>query len=183
MNGFMFYMDAGGPVMWVILLMSVLGAAIVIERLAFFALASRRLPNFGELAPLGTALQDVAPDALQILAERTIRADVFEWRRRLPALALIIKAAPMLGLLGTVLGMVRMFGVLSQGGAIDAPAVTGGIREALFTTVAGLCCAVPLLVVQGFLSSKADAREEALEAAADEWLRKELLKGAGAGHR
>jgi biopolymer transport protein ExbB len=115
-----------------------------------------------------------------VLAGRGVRAEVFKWRRNLALLEIIIRAAPMLGLLGTVLGMVEMFRVLNVGGAIDAAAVTGGIREALFTTVAGLCCAIPLLIAHGLLSAAIDRREERLNRAADLWIRECLKSGDGA---
>jgi biopolymer transport protein ExbB len=175
---FIFYMNAGGPVMWVILFLSIIGTSVVFERLIFFVSAGR--------AVLREALPaDVRPDGetLRLLADRRIQAELFAWQRHLALLEIIIRAAPMLGLLGTVLGMVEMFRVLNLGGAIDAAAVTGGIREALFTTVAGLCCAVPLLVAHGLLSSAIDRREEALNRAADLWIRERLGLEGGADAR
>ncbi|MDR1048389.1 MAG: MotA/TolQ/ExbB proton channel family protein [Synergistaceae bacterium] len=183
---FRFYMDAGGPAMWAILFLSIAGAAAAAERVLFFALAGRRALPFadGEGADPPLSNPDLSLDALRLLAESRIREDLFEWQKHLFFLEIVIRAAPMLGLLGTVLGMVEMFRVLNAGGAIDAAAVTGGIREALFTTVAGLCCAVPLLVVHGILSAALDGREERLNRAADRWILARLKPGdphAGAG--
>jgi biopolymer transport protein ExbB len=171
---FTFYMNAGGPVMWVILFLSVAGAAVVFERLLFFSSAGRAAFAPGDV-PEGTD-----GETLRALADRRVRAEVFTWQRNLALLEIIIRAAPMLGLLGTVLGMVEMFRVLNIGGAIDAAAVTGGIREALFTTVAGLCCAIPLLIAHGLLSAAIDRREESLNRAADLWIRERLGPGDGA---
>jgi biopolymer transport protein ExbB len=159
--------------MWAILFLSVAGVAVVFERLFFFAACGR--VSFPEDVPEGAD-----GETLQMLADRCVQAEVFRWRRNLAFLEIVIRAAPMLGLLGTVLGMVEMFRVLNIGGAIDAAAVTGGIREALFTTVAGLCCAIPLLVVHGLLSAVIDRREERLNRAADFWIRKRLSTGGGA---
>ena len=172
-DSFMFYMNAGGPVMWVILFLSVTGAAVVFERLFFFSSA-------GASFMPGDVPKDADGKTLQVLADRRVRAEVFKWQRNLALLEIIIRAAPMLGLLGTVLGMVEMFRVLNIGGAIDAAAVTGGIREALFTTVAGLCCAIPLLIVHGLLSAAIDRREERLNRAADLWIRERRKSGGGA---
>jgi biopolymer transport protein ExbB len=170
---FMFYMNAGGPVMWVILFLSVAGAAVVFERLIFFTSAGRAASSeeFSVPVPAGVGADG---ETLQVLADRHVRVELFAWQRHLAFLEIVIRAAPMLGLLGTVLGMVEMFRVLNIGGAIDAAAVTGGIREALFTTVAGLCCAIPLLVAHGLLSGVIDRREESLNRAADLWIRKRL---------
>jgi biopolymer transport protein ExbB len=172
---FIFYMTAGGPVMWIILFLSITGVAIVIERLFFFAFASRSaFPHVPSKADAET---------LRLLAGRRVQADLFAWQRHMPLLEIIIRAAPMLGLLGTVLGMVEMFRVLNIGGSVDAAAVTGGIREALFTTVAGLCCAIPLLIAHGLLSAAIDRREESLNRAADLWILECLESGGEANAR
>jgi biopolymer transport protein ExbB len=162
--------------MWAILFLSVAGAAVAFERLFFFAAgAGSGSVSFPEDVPEGAD-----GETLRVLADRCVRAEVFVCQRNLAFLEIVIRAAPMLGLLGTVLGMVEMFRVLNVGGAVDAAAVTGGIREALFTTVAGLCCAVPLLIVHGLLSAAVDRREERLNRAADLWIRGRLNPGGGA---
>jgi biopolymer transport protein ExbB len=180
-TSFMFYMDAGGPVMWVILFLSVAGAAVVFERLFFLAAAVPAV--FPEDVPAGTDGKTLDAETLQVLADRRVRAEVFRCQRNLPFLEIVVKAAPMLGLLGTVLGMVEMFRVLNVGGAIDTASVTGGIREALFTTVAGLCSAIPLLIAHGLLSAAIERREEDLNRAADLWIRERLKSGGGADAR
>ncbi len=164
----MFYMNTGGPVMWVILFLSVVGVSVVLERLAFFAAAGRR----GFVPP--DAGDSLGGEDLQVLADRAVQAELFAWQRHLNLLEIVVRVAPMLGLLGTVLGMVEMFRVLSVGAGIDAAEVTGGIREALFTTVAGLCCAIPLLIASGFLNGLVDRREERLYRAAGLWIREKL---------
>ncbi|MDR3265734.1 MAG: MotA/TolQ/ExbB proton channel family protein, partial [Synergistaceae bacterium] len=115
-------------------------------------------------------------DTLRLLADRYIRAELFVWQKNMAPLEIIVRAAPMLGLPGTVLGMVEMFRVLGSGGAVDSASVVGGIREALFTTVAGLCCAVPLLIADGLLNAATDNQEERLNEAADRWIRERLGK-------
>ncbi|MDR2174539.1 MAG: MotA/TolQ/ExbB proton channel family protein [Synergistaceae bacterium] len=177
LDWFAFYMTAGGPVMWVILFLSVAGAAVVFERLFFFSFEGRA-PFAPEDVPAGAD-----GETLRVLADRRVRAEVFGWQRNLALLEIVIRAAPMLGLLGTVLGMVEMFRVLNVGGALDAAAVTGGIREALFTTVAGLCCAIPLLIAHGLLCAAIDRREERLNRAADAWIRERLKRGGGTNAR
>ncbi|GHV36936.1 MotA/TolQ/ExbB proton channel [Synergistales bacterium] len=155
--------------MWVILFLSVLGLSVSLERVIFFLSARRRILEFRSIDG-----GHVDGAEAEIVAGRLIRAEIFEWSRHLSILEMIVRGAPMLGLLGTVLGMVEMFGALNVGGAIDARNVTGGIKEALYTTVAGLCCAVPLLFLHGLLSSVIDKREEDLNRAADLWIREEI---------
>jgi biopolymer transport protein ExbB len=85
-------------------------------------------------------------------------------RQRTPQLELhlvwlrtIAEAAPLLGLLGTVLGMIRMFQAISLSGLGDPNALSGGISEAMLTTAIGLGIGIPTLVAYNLLSARADA--------------------------
>jgi len=68
----------------------------------------------------------------------------------------IAQAAPLLGLLGTVLGMMKMFASISFSGLGDPKALSGGISEAMITTAIGLAIGIPTLVVYNALSSKSE---------------------------
>lgn len=74
----------------------------------------------------------------------------------LPLLAVLAALCPLLGLLGTVLGMMTTFGGITTGGVIEPNAMARGISQALITTQAGLVMALPLLLLHGVLRSKAD---------------------------
>ena len=76
--------------------------------------------------------------------------------RGLRPLATIAQVAPLLGLLGTVTGMIIAFGEISSGGTGNPALLAGGIGQALVTTAAGLIVAIPTLVGQSFLSSRVD---------------------------
>lgn len=69
----------------------------------------------------------------------------------------------MLGLLGTVTGMIETFQVITQFGNSDPKVMAGGISMALVTTVMGLVAAMPLLLAHNFLSSRAEAIKDTLE--------------------
>ena len=77
--------------------------------------------------------------------------------RRLGSLAVLAAAAPLLGLLGTVTGIIRTFSALQAAGRSDLSLMAGGISEALVTTAAGLAIAIPVLLIHGYLRSRADA--------------------------
>ena len=110
----------GGPVMWPILGLSVLGLAICLWKACQF----RRGP-------------------------KTARGLVF--------VSTIITAEPMLGILGTVTGIIKTFGALNaSAGAADPLAATAGIGEALITTAAGLVAALVLIFPYNVISAKAD---------------------------
>lgn len=86
--------------------------------------------------------------------EEAGRQEVNHMERYLPLLGTIASISPLLGLLGTVLGMMKIFTAISQGGIGNPTALAGGIYEALITTVAGLVVAIPTLAMHRFLESK-----------------------------
>ncbi|WP_022850912.1 MotA/TolQ/ExbB proton channel family protein [Limisalsivibrio acetivorans] len=83
--------------------------------------------------------------------------------RLLPTMAVIGGVTPLLGLLGTVTGIIKTFGSLENYGAGDISALSGGISEALLTTQAGLAVAVPVLIVHHLLRRKVSAEEAEME--------------------
>lgn len=78
--------------------------------------------------------------------------------RFLPFLALVAAAAPMMGLLGTVLGIMKTFAMMSTAGSGDSKAFSAGISEALITTAMGLIVAIPVIIVHGMLKSLAKSK-------------------------
>ena len=78
--------------------------------------------------------------------------------RFLPFLALVAAAAPMMGLLGTVLGIMKTFAMMSAGGSGDSKSFSAGISEALITTAMGLIVAIPVIIGHGMLKSLAKSK-------------------------
>ncbi len=78
--------------------------------------------------------------------------------RFLPFLALVAAAAPMMGLLGTVLGIMKTFAMMSVGGSGDSKSFSAGISEALITTAMGLIVAIPVIIIHGMLKSLAKSK-------------------------
>lgn len=173
---------SGGPVMIPLALLSLLGVAVILERLwvlrraryldpATVATLSQLLAhrNFdgaveytrrhpGPLGDLVAALVDnrTAPyDELREILEDTGRHQLLGLERGLPALATIVSGAPLLGLLGTVLGMIKVFLVVASSGTSVAEKLSAGIAEALITTATGLIIAIPILFVHSYLEIKA----------------------------
>jgi biopolymer transport protein ExbB len=189
------YMRAGGAIMWVILFMSVTAFAFVIERVIFFAVSSTNPEaierEFEDTSPRGRRRSsrsmfdearrnwDAGDDAMKQLLEQQIRRELYRWERHFSILEITAKVSPLLGLLGTVLGMVEMFRTLNLGGSVDAAAVTGGIWKALFTTVAGLSAAIPVIIAHGILRGRVDREEETLMRAADYVIARRSKDGKG----
>jgi biopolymer transport protein ExbB len=187
------YMNLGGAIMWLILFMSIAATAIVIERLFFFAAESsdaaeavsvfaRALDDRGVDGARGSfsdggSVQklflaacdnwDMGSDGIKDVLDGAIRGEIFRWEKNLFFLEITAKVSTLLGLLGTVLGMVEMFHSLNIGGSVTSGAVTGGIWKALFTTVMGLSVAIPMIVIHGFLERRIAVEEEKLRRGAD----------------
>ncbi|MFH1953161.1 MAG: MotA/TolQ/ExbB proton channel family protein, partial [Pseudomonadota bacterium] len=84
--------------------------------------------------------------------------------RYLQVLAIIGNIAPLLGLLGTVIGMIKSFMVIQQmGGKVNAAVLAGGIWEAMLTTALGLSVALPTMVAHSYLVSRVDKFEARLQ--------------------
>ena len=188
---FLEYMRLGGSIMWIILALSFLAVAIIFERIIFFAFSSTDLKSLKKAftgvcdgdsgkpvtAPVkGSARRlffaaceywDSNDEDLSLRLEGEMRRELYKWEQNLPFLEIITRVTPLLGLLGTVVAMVEMFGSMEAGGAIDSRAMTGGIWKALLTTVAGLSVAIPTLIAHGFLSSAVSKEEETLERGVD----------------
>lgn len=181
----------GGPIMYPLLLLSLLGVAIVVERL--LVLREKKLLDPTQVAVLGELLATgeflrakeycanqsgplaalvstllgnrTAPyDELKELLEDTGRHQLHFLQRGLGVLATIVAAAPLLGLLGTVLGMIQVFEAVSVSGTVRGEQLSGGIAQALITTAAGLIIAIPLLFLHAYLEARAQALVQAIEA-------------------
>jgi biopolymer transport protein ExbB len=163
---------AGGWVMWPILALSAIAIAIIIER--FWTLRRQAVipPGLGEEVRAWAANRQLDPAHIEVLRgnsplgellaagldvrhrpreqikeriEDTGRHVIHQLERFLNTLGTIAGVAPLLGLLGTVTGMIRMFLGVLEYGVGDASRLAGGIGEALVSTAAGLVVAIPAL--------------------------------------
>lgn len=206
MKNFMLLIELGGPCMYPIIALSVIGLAVAIERLWFYrkswANPEPLERNLGELLYKGdaegasrlvreeeTSLHrlfraavdhwQVPPDALKMLLEQEVRHEIYRWEKGLILLSAVAKVEPLLGLLGTVLGIVDVFRAVAAagGGSANMAMLAAGIWEALLTTVAGLVVAIPAVLCYTWFSSKIEAAEEALWRGSDFILREKILRG------
>jgi biopolymer transport protein ExbB len=106
-------------------------------------------------------------DQPKIILEERLQAVLLEQRlhyeRRLPLLAVIATAAPLMGLLGTVVGMVKTFALITVFGTGNAGKLSSGISEVLVATELGLAVAIPALVTHGFLAHRIQKNLSLLE--------------------
>ncbi len=97
--------------------------------------------------------RDVMKDSIEEAANSVIH----DMERYLPTLSTIAAVAPLLGLLGTVIGMIKVFTAITLIGVGDASALAGGISEALITTAAGLITAIPAMIAHRFFQRRVDS--------------------------
>lgn len=178
----------GGPVMWPLLLCSLVSVTVTIERL-IWQWRQRRLHRggldeqiiehaeqgrFEHAVTIGEHGRDPAvlvlvaglrhqahglTDAMQIAA----RSHLTRMKRGLNILDTIITLAPLLGILGTVTGIIQSFDLLGQAGLEQPQAVVGGIAQALITTAAGLTIAVCTLIPFNWFVSRVEGSAADLE--------------------
>lgn len=172
------FLEKGGVALWLIAALSILTVAIGLWRLtelAFLGIwrqqteAEARTPN----ARIDTATRAILADADfdQEMALREIsrlaRAELFEIRRGVRPLELIAAIAPLVGLLGTVLGMIEAFQSLQTAGSGADPSVlAGGIWEALLTTAAGMAVAIPASILASWFDGIAEREQIRMDDAA-----------------
>jgi len=176
-------MQAGGWLMWPIILCSVIAMAIIAERLwAYQArkvipsnlvaqiwqlhqkgqITAAHIATVRDSSPLGRILaaglvnRDHPREMMKEAIEEEGRQVVHELERYLNSLGTIAAITPLLGLLGTVIGMIKVFTAITSAGVGNPAVLAGGISEALITTAAGLSVAIPSLIFHRYLSGRVD---------------------------
>lgn len=102
-------------------------------------------------------LRDQNADSMRSGVEAAAREEIVKLQNGLPAMEVIITIAPLLGLLGTVSGLISVFGVFGGSQALEDPdpaLIAAGIAEALYTTIGGLAVAVPVVIAHSYFNKK-----------------------------
>ncbi|MBI2841462.1 MAG: MotA/TolQ/ExbB proton channel family protein [Acidobacteria bacterium] len=188
------YFLKGGPVMWPLLLLSILGITVVVWRAVALREATRDVsPFMGELrkkllafdlsgairvcssfpgpvaslVKAGLLRSGQEKDKVEATLQDASAHELARLERGLPALATVATIAPLLGFLGTVTGMIRSFDALASVGLNNPSAVAKGISEALITTAAGLMIAIPVQMAYNYFTTRINSMTRAMEAAAN----------------
>ena len=181
---------AGGWVMWPIIFCSVVALAITIEKFLSLnttkvapanllpqvwnwlkqnQLNAERLKELRHGSPLGRILATglstsrQGRDIMKESIEETAGHVVHDLQRYMNTLGTIVEITPLLGLFGTVLGMIEVFSEIVLQGSGNTAALAGGISKALITTAAGLSVAIPALVVHRHFTRRIDSIVVTLE--------------------
>ena len=184
----------GGLLVWPILFCSLCGATIFFDRLLCyrkilihpenidpiyqmvtdgnFADAQDLLSRTSKTNPTAAKriilealnLEESDRDTLEMVLVHSVEREITNLSRYLNTLAVLGSTAPLLGLLGTVVGMIKAFAVVqSMGGSVNAAVLAGGIWEAMLTTAFGLVVAIPLVFFHNHLEGKLHYIQEGLE--------------------
>ena len=185
----------GGPAMWILLVMSIIAVAIVIERLLFFA--SQHSDSKGLLKAIGAKIaaddlegavkicrqnKGMLPKVLEFGLQRgeKNRADITDalsialmenlntLERNLGVIGTIAVIAPFVGLFGTVLGVMRTFQDIALKGNSTPAVVSAGVAEALITTAAGLFVAVTAVVFFNYFKTRIKAYNQEMIVSANQ---------------
>jgi len=183
-------LQAGGWLMWPILLCSVIALAIVIERSWVLRrraimpqdlvsriwqlhrqarLSDERIAEIrngsalGRMLAAGLVNRFHARETMKEAIQDSGRQVVADLERYLNTLGTIAAVTPLLGLLGTVLGMIEVFGVIMEAGVGNPGVLAGGISQALITTAAGLSVAIPALMFHRYFDNRVDKLAVAME--------------------
>jgi biopolymer transport protein ExbB len=117
----------------------------------------RRYPGpFSTIVQVALDNHAESRDEIRERVETQGRQEIASLERGLGALETVAGIAPLLGLLGTVLGMIEVFDIISRQGAGQAQSLSGGIAEALITTATGLFIGIPALVFYNYFTGKAE---------------------------
>ncbi len=172
----------GGVILWVIILLSFIGAAIIIERLLYFKktrvdedklfnrikatvekkhfdeainICESTVSPFTSLMKTGIEHRNYPKHIQKEVLQEAANQEIPQLERYLSFLGTIAHISPLLGLLGTVTGNIKAFGVLGSFGAVSDPSILAkGISEALITTAAGIIVSIPAVIFYNYLVDK-----------------------------
>ena len=172
----------GGWILWIILALSVVACAIVIERLLYLrkisgdekklfarvklsllqghynealAICDQNLSPFSTILKVGIENRSQPDNVQREILKDAAALEAPKLERGLSSLGTISSIAPLLGLLGTVTGTMKAFGVLGKFGAVSDPAaLANGVSEALITTVGGIVVAVPVIMFYNYFVTR-----------------------------
>lgn len=184
----MYWIKNGGFLMYFILLMSVIGTGVIIERFLYFN--SREKNRFADIRPklrkyiedddvkgaigylanskssTGMVLKEVLSFwnktnttnivTLEEKAREAALSQIPLLEKNMWLLSVVAHSTPLIGLLGTVTGMIKAFQAVAIHGTGDASVLASGISEALFTTAGGLFVAIPALIIYNYFNRKID---------------------------
>jgi biopolymer transport protein ExbB len=176
-------LQAGGPILLLLAVLSVITATLIIERFLYYRSEAgspgellHRIKQAATLSDMHQATNGVPgvagrvmratiqaardghkPDEIEDLAQSAVTNELISLDKHLPLLDSMVTMCPLIGLLGTTIGMIHSFSIVAAIGMSDPTKLAGGISEALINTAAGLAVAIPALFAYNYFSGRKEA--------------------------
>ncbi len=159
------FINAGGSITWILVAMNILGLSLIFWRMVVLREFKKKLSS--EAAELANELKSEFKTKNLIthmdLVKDGISRRVHELEVGMTSIKVVATTAPLLGLLGTVVGIYEAFQVISAKGLSDPGQFASGISYALITTIVGLIVAIPHYIAHNYLSGELDSLEFKME--------------------
>jgi len=155
------FMDAGGNVLWIIAFVTFVMWTIAFERLWYFKSASGLKGDVARVMSVWESRAERNSWNSKSIREMLISETSLNINASMALLGTLVKLCPLLGLLGTVTGMIEVFNVMAVTGGGDAKSMAGGVSKATIPTMSGMVAAISGLFANSYLTQVAD-REKAL---------------------
>ena len=167
--------EQGGTVGYVIIVLGIFGFLVSIERWLFLSGASTKVrrqlksaePNqdnaLGRILAVYHQNKEIDTETLELKLDEAILKETPKFEKRQGTIKVLAAVAPLMGLLGTVVGMIETFPAITLFGTGNPKLMAGGISQALMTTVMGLVVAIPLVLMYSLVAAKSRGLVEILE--------------------
>lgn len=159
------FINAGGSITWILVFMNVVGLSLILWRLFVFRDFGKKMGEEAKLLAKELSTQFKTNNLLDHmdLVKDGISQRVHLLEMGMTSIKVIATTAPLLGLLGTVIGIYEAFQVIGSKGLTDPGQFASGISYALITTIVGLIVAIPHYIAHNYLSGELDAMEIKME--------------------
>lgn len=155
------FMEKGGPVLWVIAWLLLIKWSLVFERIWY--LNTTHKANVKATLAAWNARSDTKSWSAHQIRTMMISQISLDVKNTLPIIEVLVTICPLLGLIGTVTGMIEVFFVMAVSGGGDAKSMAGGVSKATIPTMAGMVGAISGIFAANYLKAKVDRDLELLE--------------------
>jgi biopolymer transport protein ExbB len=159
------FINAGGSITWILVAMNIVGLSLILWRFFILKDFKKRIDSEARLLTNDLHQQLTTKNLMSHLdlVKDSISSRVHELEVGMTSIKVIATTAPLLGLLGTVVGIYEAFQVISAKGLTDPGQFASGISYALITTIVGLIVAIPHYIAHNYLSGELDTLEIKME--------------------
>lgn len=159
------FINAGGSITWILVAMNIVGLSLILWRFFIVRDFSKRVESEAKLlsGDMAARFKNTRLIDHMDLIKDAISQRVHELEMGMTSIKVIATTAPLLGLLGTVIGIYEAFQVISATGLQDPGKFASGISYALITTIVGLIVAIPHYIAHNYLTGELDSLEIKLE--------------------